>query len=120
MMKYDWAGRLGPDQVANLQALVDVTEPAVLAAVDRWLAALERESVQHLPGEVYGLGGAMATVDRGTTRQLSIALRSGGEDAFDSIQSAADDLYDIVRDVLHDVVRDGDDALIRWVELPYE
>ena len=58
----------------------------------------------------------MATVDRGTTRQLSIALRSGGEDAFDSIQSAADDLYDIVRHI----VRDGDGALIRWVELPYE
>ncbi len=120
MMKYDWAGRLGPEQVANLQALVDVTEPAVLAAVDRWLGALERECVQHLPGEVYGLGGATATVDRGTERQLSIALRSAGEDAFDSIQSAADDLYDIVSDVLHDVARDGDGAVIRWVELPYE
>lgn len=57
-MKYDWAGRMGPDQVANLQALVDVANPAVLAAVDRWLWTLERQSVQDLSGEVYGLGGA--------------------------------------------------------------
>ncbi len=111
-MKYDWAGPLGPDQIADLQALVDVSDAAVLVAVERWLEVLERASVRHLPGEVYGLGGATVTVEREPLGQLSIALRSGGEDAFDSIWSAADEL--------HDVVADGGGARIRWIELPYE
>ena len=45
VLKYGWAGRLGSDQIANLQALVDVSDPSVLAAVERWLDDLERVSV---------------------------------------------------------------------------
>lgn len=44
--------------------------------------------------------------------QLLVSLRSGGQDAFDSICFAADSR--------HDAVSDGGGARIRWVELPYE
>ncbi|AXH96583.1 alpha/beta hydrolase family protein [Ornithinimicrobium avium] len=110
--KYDWAGPLGAHQIADLRALVDVSDPAVSSAVERWLKVLERVSVTHLPGEVYGLGGAKVTVEREVDGELTLALRSGGDDAFDSIGSAAD--------ALHDAVADGGGARIRWIELPYE
>ena len=51
-------------------------------------------------------------MEREHAGQLSLALRSAGEDAFDSIQSAADELFD--------VVSHGGGALITWIELPYE
>lgn len=111
-MSYDWAGPLGEDQIAHLQAVVDATDPAVLAAVERWLAVLDRDSVRDLPGEVYGDGGATVTVGREVAGQLAVSLRSGGQDAFDSISFSADSL--------HDAVTDGGGAAIRWVELPYE
>ena len=50
-------------------------------------------------------------MEREAAGQLRIALRSGGEDAFDSIGSAADELYDVVADA---------GARICWIEPPYE
>lgn len=111
-MTYAWDGPLGEDQIAHLQAVVDVTEPRVLAAVERWLAVLDRDSVRDLPGEVYGAGGASVTVDREVADRLAVSLRSGGQDAFDSISAAADDL--------RDAVTDAGGAPITWLELPYE
>lgn len=111
-LNYDWAGPLGDDQIAHLKAIVDTSDPAVLAAVERWLNSLDRTSVCHLPDEVYGAGGATVTVDRETPGQLAVSLHSGGQDAFDSIEFTAD--------ALHDAVGEGGGAAIAWVEMPYE
>lgn len=111
-LTYDWAGPLGEDQIAHLQALVTLSDPAVLAAINRWLGVLNTASVRALPGEVYGHGGATVTVNREVPEVLAVSLRSGGQDAFDSISVAAD--------ALSDAVEDGGGAAVRWVELPYE
>lgn len=97
-VNYDWAeGRWDHTDAATLEARVNTTRAGQSAAQD-WAATAH--------------GGAWADATTGDDN-LTVSIHSSGEDAFDSIAAAADELRTAV-------LAADPEAQIAWVELPVE
>ena len=122
-LDYSWAQRGGPVRwteraVVTLEAVVRSYEltDEVRASIDRWWSALVLDETSPADAPIRASGGCWIprpalddAVDPATT---TVLLHSHGEDAFDAITSAAQELYAAA-------TRADAGVSIRWSELPH-
>ncbi|WP_313022633.1 hypothetical protein [Mobilicoccus sp.] len=111
-LDYGWGHEPGWTDETEITLLGVIQGEAATTAVREWVASLPESELPRERGRHYHGGATMEIVEDGPSG-MGLALRSVGEDAFDSVAWYADVVADLVTEP-------GDPATtLTWTQLPF-